>query len=74
MGTPNASCGPRANSPPSANSHALITFDIGGIILDANDIFLDTMGYTLAEIVGRHHRTFVEPSFAHGAEYCRVLA
>ncbi|RYE96602.1 MAG: PAS domain S-box protein, partial [Oxalobacteraceae bacterium] len=28
------------------NSHALITFDIHGIILDANDIFLDTMGYT----------------------------
>ena len=51
------------------NSHALITFDVHGLILDANDIFLDTMGYTLDEIVGRHHRTFVEPSFAHGAEY-----
>lgn len=51
------------------SSHALITFDVHGIILDANDKFLDTMGYTLDEIVGRHHRTFVEPSFAHGSEY-----
>lgn len=50
-------------------SHAVITFDLHGVILEANDIFLDAVGYSLDEIVGRHHRMFVEPAYAHGAEY-----
>ena len=50
-------------------SHGYVVFDPQGLILDANSAFLDTVGYLLDEIVGRHHRTFVEPSFAHSAEY-----
>ncbi|MFC3123656.1 PAS domain S-box protein [Pseudoroseomonas globiformis] len=50
-------------------SHAVITFGMDGIILDANRAFLDAVGYELEEIRGRHHRLFVEPSYAHGAEY-----
>ncbi|WP_374381621.1 PAS domain S-box protein [Dongia sp.] len=41
-------------------SHAMIEFDLDGTILDANENFLKTMGYTLAEIVGKHHSLFVE--------------
>ncbi len=50
-------------------SYAVITFDMSGIILDANQTFLDAVGYELEDIQGRHHRMFVEPSYAHGAEY-----
>ena len=47
----------------------VIEFDLDGIILNANPIFLDLMGYTLPEIVGRHHSIFVEPGFEQTAEY-----
>ncbi len=52
-------------------SFAFIEFDTKGNILNANDIFQSTMGYNLAEIVGKHHRTFVEPSYANSSEYAR---
>ncbi len=42
-------------------SHALIWFDAEGNILEANDNFCLTMGYNRSEIVGRHHRMFVDP-------------
>ena len=35
-----------------------------GTILDANDNFLNTLGYTLGEIQGNHHRMFVNGEFA----------
>ena len=50
-------------------SNSVITFDMYGTILDANDKFLDATGYTLDEIVGRHHKIFVDGSHAHGAQY-----
>ena len=50
-------------------SLAVIQFDLFGNILDANDNFLKTMGYTLDEIKGRHHRLFVDPAFADSAAY-----
>ena len=31
--------------------------------------FLATMGYTLDEIKGRHHRMFVEPAYATSPDY-----
>ncbi|WP_244965534.1 PAS domain-containing protein [Methylobacterium soli] len=58
-------------------SHAVITFDMNGIILEANAAFLEAMGYRLDEIVGHHHRLFVEAAYAHGADYAafwRALA
>jgi len=50
-------------------SNAVIEFTLDGTILDANDNFLQTLGYSLAEVKGRHHRMFVEPEFARSAEY-----
>lgn len=48
---------------------AVIEFAPDGTILDANALFLRTMGYTLAEIVGRHHRLFVLPEEASSDGY-----
>lgn len=50
-------------------SQAVIEFDMQGYILTANDIFLHLMGYTLAEIQGKHHSMFVEESYRNSSEY-----
>lgn len=50
-------------------SQAMIEFDLTGKILTANQNFLDTMGYRLDEVVGRHHRMFVETDLANSQEY-----
>jgi methyl-accepting chemotaxis protein len=50
-------------------SYAMIEFSLDGIILDANQNFCDAMGYTLAEIRGKHHKMFVEPDYARSAGY-----
>lgn len=50
-------------------SQAVIHFELDGTIIDANKNFLDTLGYSLSEIKGQHHRMFVEPSLANSAEY-----
>jgi methyl-accepting chemotaxis protein len=48
---------------------AVIEFDLDGTVRFANDNFLKTLGYTLDEIRGRHHRLFCEPSYAASVEY-----
>ncbi|MFM9889229.1 MAG: PAS domain S-box protein [Rickettsiales bacterium] len=48
---------------------AIIHFTPDGTILDANDNFLKTLGYTLAEIKGKHHRIFCDPSYVTTNEY-----
>jgi methyl-accepting chemotaxis protein len=50
-------------------AQAVIEFEMGGTILDANQNFLDALGYTLAEIQGKHHSMFVEPSMRDSANY-----
>jgi methyl-accepting chemotaxis protein len=50
---------------------ATIEFELDGTIVTANENFLKTLGYTASEIVGRHHRMFVEPSLAATPEYAR---
>lgn len=50
-------------------SQAIIRFKPDGTILDANDVFLQTMGYALDEIKGRHHSLFVEPEEAKSEAY-----
>jgi len=50
-------------------SQAVIAFDPTGTILDANQNFLDTVGYRLDEIVGRHHSLFVDAAEQAGADY-----
>ena len=58
-------------------SQAAIEFDPGGRIRTANALFLETMGYSLAEIRGKHHRMFVDPAHAESEAYAafwRALA
>ncbi len=50
-------------------SNASVEFDLNGIILSANEIFLNLMGYTENEIVGKHHSVLVESDFAVSKEY-----
>lgn len=50
-------------------SQAIIQFDLTGKILDANANFCTALGYDLKEIVGQHHRMFVEPAEANSADY-----
>ena len=48
---------------------AVIEFGLDGRILHANDKFLDTLGYDLAEIRGQHHRIFCDAAYAASPEY-----
>jgi methyl-accepting chemotaxis protein len=50
-------------------SQAVITFDLDGTILSANENFLNAMGYEAAEVIGRHHAMFVEPGFELSSDY-----
>ncbi|MFY9294369.1 MAG: PAS domain-containing methyl-accepting chemotaxis protein [Methylorubrum rhodinum] len=52
-------------------SQAVISFDLDGRVLEANANFLNAVGYTAAEVVGQHHRMFVDPDDRAGAEYAR---
>ena len=40
-------------------AQAVIEFDLDGTIISANDLFLAAVGYSLAEIKGKHHSMFV---------------
>jgi methyl-accepting chemotaxis protein len=53
-------------------SQGVIEFDLGGTILSVNDNFLESMGYTREEVIGRHHSLFVTPEYAAGADYARL--
>lgn len=58
-------------------SQAIIEFSLDGKILRANDNFCKAVGYELKEIVGQHHRMFVDPAEASSsayAEFWRNLA
>ncbi len=50
-------------------SQAIIEFELDGTIVTANENFLKAMGYSLAEVRGKHHSMFVEPAYAASAEY-----
>jgi methyl-accepting chemotaxis protein len=50
-------------------SQAVISFELDGTIIEANENFLGAVGYSLTEVTGKHHRLFVEPSFAESNEY-----
>uniref|UniRef100_UPI0030D82EC3 methyl-accepting chemotaxis protein n=1 Tax=Pseudomonas sp. EA_65y_Pfl2_P78 TaxID=3088695 RepID=UPI0030D82EC3 len=50
-------------------STALIEFDLNGNVLNANERFLSSMGYSLAQIKGKHHRMFCTPEEYNSAEY-----
>ncbi|TKW61316.1 MAG: PAS domain S-box protein [Blastochloris viridis] len=50
-------------------SLAIIHFDMNGIILWANDNFLNALGYSLSEITGQHHSLFVTNDFKQSTQY-----
>ncbi len=50
-------------------AQAIAEFSLDGIVLTANENFCRAMGYSLDEIVGKHHRIFVDPVYANGDEY-----
>jgi methyl-accepting chemotaxis protein len=52
-----------------SRSQAMISFDPQGRILDANENFCKTLGYTLEDIRGQHHSMFVEPAYRDSPEY-----
>lgn len=54
-----------------SKSQAVISFDLEGIIQDANENFLGTLGYKLSEIKGNHHRMFVDPKDVASSDYAR---
>jgi methyl-accepting chemotaxis protein len=50
-------------------AQAVIQFTLDGKILDANDNFLNTLGYSLAEIKGQHHSIFVDVAYRSSTDY-----
>jgi methyl-accepting chemotaxis protein len=52
-----------------SKSQAVIEFNMDGSIITANPNFLSTMGYSLEEIQGQHHRMFAEPGYGNSREY-----
>lgn len=57
-----------------SRSQAVISFNLDGIIQDANDNFLGAVGYSLEEIQGKHHRMFVDPNEASSPDYAEFWA
>jgi methyl-accepting chemotaxis protein len=55
-------------------SQAIIEFDLTGKILTANENFCKAVGYQLSEIVGKHHRMFVDPTEANSKDYADFWA
>jgi len=52
-------------------SQAIIEFDLSGNILDANSIFLGIFGFSLPELVGRHHSVLCDDALPRSVEYKR---
>ncbi|MFI8645754.1 methyl-accepting chemotaxis protein [Pseudomonas iridis] len=48
---------------------AVIEFNLDGSIITANQNFLTRMGYTLAELKGKHHRLFCTAELVNSSEY-----
>ncbi len=52
-----------------SRSQATIEFELDGTIIDANENFLTTVGYSLDEIKGQNHSMFVEADYKASADY-----
>ncbi|UVH53548.1 PAS domain-containing methyl-accepting chemotaxis protein [Pseudomonas sp. CBSPBW29] len=48
---------------------AVIEFNLDGTIISANQNFLNRMGYSLAQVQGKHHRMFCTPELANSSAY-----
>ncbi|WP_269617504.1 methyl-accepting chemotaxis protein [Zhongshania sp. BJYM1] len=54
-----------------SSSQAVIQFETDGTILTANDNFLTTLGYSLGDVVGKHHSMFVDATYRQSDDYRR---
>jgi len=54
-----------------SRAQAVIEFEVDGKILTANENFLKAVGYSLNEIVGRHHSMFCDKDYTGSADYTR---
>jgi len=52
-------------------AQAVIEFELDGTVITANENFLRIFGYSLGEVVGKHHRIFCDPGYAESPEYTR---
>ena len=52
-----------------SRAQAVIEFTPDGKILTANQNFLDTLGYTMDEIVDKHHRMFCDQDYVTSPQY-----
>ena len=52
-----------------SRSQAMIEFELDGTIITANENFTSTVGYSLDEITGQHHRIFCDKTYAASPEY-----
>ena len=50
-------------------AQAVIEFNMDGTIITANDNFLNALGYTLAEVKGKHHSMFVDEAYKQSPAY-----
>lgn len=50
-------------------SQAVIEFRMDGTIVDANENFCQTMGYTVDELRNKHHSLFTDEKYARSSEY-----
>ena len=48
---------------------AIIEFELDGTIISANENFLSTMGYSIEELTGQHHRIFCDSASTSSKEY-----
>ncbi|MFO0775884.1 MAG: methyl-accepting chemotaxis protein [Nitrospiraceae bacterium] len=49
--------------------HAVVEFTLDGTIITANENFLTTMGYSMEEVKGQHHRMFCDPAHVDSPEH-----
>jgi len=50
-------------------THAVIEFDMDGIVQTANEAFCAATEYSLDELVGVHHSTFCDPEYVQSTDY-----
>jgi methyl-accepting chemotaxis protein len=54
------------------DSYAHIEFEPSGKIINANANLLNALGYQLSEVVGKHHRMFMEQTTANSPSYTQM--
>ena len=55
-------------------AQAVIEFDLDGTVVAANENFLQLTGYSLGDVVGQHHRMFVDETYAGSNDYAEFWA